>query len=55
MRIFALNAGLFNASLHVDMVMVDSGAAHSACPFGYANEHEIRENPAQDPIPDGQR
>ena len=23
--------------------MVDSGAAHSACPFDYANEHEIRE------------
>ena len=38
MRIFALNAGL-----HVDRVMVDSGAAHSASPFEYANEHEIRE------------
>ena len=23
--------------------MVDSGAAHSACPFDYANEHEFRE------------
>ena len=33
MRIFALNAGL-----HVDRVMVDSGAAHSACPFDHANE-----------------
>ena len=38
MRIFALNAGL-----HVDRVMCDSGAAHSACPLDYANEHEIRE------------
>ena len=38
MRIFALNAGL-----HVDRVMVDSGAAHSACPLDCANEHEIRE------------
>ena len=38
MRFFALNAGL-----HVDRVMVDSGAAHSDCPFDYANEHEIRE------------
>ena len=37
-RIFALSAGL-----HVDWVMVDSGAAHRACPFAYANEHEIRE------------
>ena len=32
-----------NAGLHVDRVMVDSGAAYSACPFDYANEHEIRE------------
>ena len=38
MRIFALNA-----SLHIDRVMVDSGAAHSACPSDYANEHEARE------------
>ena len=38
MRIFALNS-----SLHVDRVLVDSGAAHSACPFDYANEHGIRE------------
>ena len=39
MRIFALNA-----VLHVDRVMVDSGgAAHSACPFDYATQHEIRE------------
>ena len=29
--------------MHVDRVMVDSGAAHSACPFDYANENEIRE------------
>ena len=28
---------------HVDRVMVDSGAAHSACPSDYANEHEVRE------------
>ena len=32
-----------NAGLHVDRVMVDSGAAHSACPFDCENEHEIRE------------
>ena len=38
MRIFALIAGL-----HVDRVMVDSGAAHSACTFDHANEHKIRE------------
>ena len=37
MRIFALNG------LYVDRVMVDSGAAHSACPFEYANERENRE------------
>ena len=30
-------------SSHVDRVMVDSGAAHSACPSDYANEHEVRE------------
>ena len=36
--IFALNA-----ISHVDRVMVDSGAAHSACPSDYANEHEVRE------------
>ena len=28
---------------HVDRVMVDSGAAHSACPSDYANEQEVRE------------
>ena len=38
MKIIALNAGL-----HVDRVMVDSGAAHSACPFDYPNELEIPE------------
>ena len=38
MRIFALR---YNSS--VDRVMVDSGAAHSACPSDYANEHEVRE------------
>ena len=38
MRIFALKA-----SSHVDRVMVDSGAAHSACPSNYAIEHEVRE------------
>ena len=38
MRIFALR---YNSN--VDRVMVDSGAAHSACPSDYANEHEVRE------------
>ena len=38
MRIFALR---YNTN--VDRVMVDSGAAHSACPSDYANEHEVRE------------
>ena len=38
MRIFALKAGS-----PTDRVMVDSGAAHSACPPDYANEHELRE------------
>ena len=38
MRIFALR----NSS-HVDRFMVDSGAAHSACPSDYANEQEVRE------------
>ena len=38
MRIFALR----NSS-HVDRVMVDSGAAHSACPSDFANEQEVRE------------
>ena len=38
MIIFALNA-----ISHVDRVMVDSGAAHSACLSDYANEHEVRE------------
>ena len=38
MKIFTLNDGL-----HVGRVMVDSGAAHSACPFDDANEHGIRE------------
>ena len=38
MRIFALK---YNSN--VDRVMVDSGAAHSACPPDYANEHEVRE------------
>ena len=28
---------------NVDRVMVDSGAAHSACPSDYSNEHEVRE------------
>ena len=37
MRIFALNA-----NLQVDRVMVDSRAAHNACPFDYTNEHEVR-------------
>ena len=37
-RIFTLSG-----SLHRDRVMVDSGAAHSACPLDYANEHEVRE------------
>ena len=35
MRIFALRD-----NSNVDRVMVDSGAAHSACPSDYANEHE---------------
>ena len=38
MRIFALRY-----KSNVDRVMVDSGAAHSACPSDYANEHEVRE------------
>ena len=38
MRIFALRD-----NSNVDRVMVDSGAAHSACPSDYANEHEVRE------------
>ena len=38
MRIFALRV-----NSNVDRVMVDSGAAHSACPSDYANEHEVRE------------
>ena len=38
MRIFALKAGS-----PTDRVMVDSGAAHSACPSDYASEHEVRE------------
>ena len=38
MRIFALRD-----NSKVDRVMVDSGAAHSACPSDYANEHEVRE------------
>ena len=38
MRIFALR---YNSN--VDRVMVDSGAAHSACPSDHANEHEVRE------------
>ena len=38
MRIFALR---YNSN--VDRVMVDSGAAHSACPSDYLNEHEVRE------------
>ena len=38
MRIFALRY-----KSNVDRVMVDSGAAHSACPTDYANEHEDRE------------
>ena len=38
MRIFALR---YNSN--VDRVMVDSGAAHSACPSDYANEHEVCE------------
>ena len=38
MRIFALEAGS-----PTDRVMVDSGAAHSACPSDHANEHEVRE------------
>ena len=38
MRIFALRD-----NSNVDRVMVDSGAAHSACPSNYANEHEVRE------------
>ena len=38
MRIFALKV-----NSNVDRVMVDSGAAHSACPSDYANEHEVRE------------
>ena len=37
-RVFALKA-----NSNVDRVMVDSGAAHSACPSDYANEHEVRE------------
>ena len=28
---------------HLDSVMVDSGAAHSACPADYAKEHKIHE------------
>ena len=38
MRIFALNA-----SSPTDRVMVDSGAAHSACPSDDVSEHEVRE------------
>ena len=38
MRIFALNA-----RSHTDRAMVDSGAAHSACPSDYASEHEVKE------------
>ena len=38
MSIFALKV-----NSNVDRVMVDSGAAHSACPSDYANEHEVRE------------
>ena len=49
MRIFALRD-----SSNVDRVMVDSGAAHSACPSDYANEHEGSRGSTQDSIPDGQ-
>ena len=45
MRIFALNA-----RVHVDRVMVDSGATHSACPFDYENEHEVRETQRKIPF-----
>ena len=38
MRIVALQAGSLT-----DRVMVNSGAAHGACPSDYANEHEVRE------------
>ena len=38
MRIFDLQV-----NSHVDRVMVDSGAAHSACPSDYAKEHEVHE------------
>ena len=38
MRIFALQV-----KSHVDRVMVDSDAAHSACPSDYAREHEVHE------------
>ena len=38
MRMFVLKD-----NSHVDRVMVDSGAAHSACPSDHANEHEVRE------------
>ena len=38
MRIFVLKAGS-----PTDRVMVDSGAAHSACPSDHVNEHEVRE------------
>ena len=38
MRVFALKA-----KSNVDRVKVDSGAAHSACPTDYANEHEVPE------------
>ena len=37
-RIFALKAGS-----PTERIMVDSGAAHSACPSHDANEHEVRE------------
>ena len=37
-KIFALKA-----SSPTDRVMDDLGAAHSACPADYANEHEVRE------------
>ena len=50
MRIFALKAGS-----PTDRVTVDSGAAHSACPYDYANEHEVRDVQQKNSIPDGQR
>ena len=42
---FTVRCGSFalRYNSNVDRVMVDSGAAHSACPSDYANEHEVRE------------